>query len=73
MEEEIKKIIDELRPYLLEDGGNIEFIRLEDNYVYIKLTGACANCAMLDVTLKDGIEAMIKDEVPTVETVINVE
>ncbi len=73
MEEEVKKIIDELRPYLLEDGGNIEFIRLEDNYVYIKLTGACANCFFQDDTITYGIEALIKSKIPTIKGVINVE
>ena len=72
-EQKIIEIIDRLKPFLINDGGNVEFIKYENNIVYIKMTGACANCAMLDVTLKDGIEAMIKDEVPTVETVINVE
>ena len=71
-EEKIIEIIDKLRPYLINDGGNIEFIKYEDNIVYIKMMGACANCQMLDFTLKDGIETAIMSEVPEVRGVINV-
>ena len=66
-------IIDNLRPYLISDGGDIEFLKYEDGIVYVKMQGACANCMMLDVTIKDGIEATIKDEVPEVKEVIVVE
>ena len=55
-EEKIISIIDELRPFLINDGGNIEFVKYEDNIVYIKMMGACSNCEMLDLTLKDGIK-----------------
>lgn len=72
-EEKIIEILHRLRPFLINDGGDLEFIKYEDHIVYIKMSGACANCMMLDVTLKDGIEAMIKDEVPEVEAVINIE
>lgn len=71
MEEKIKKVIDELRPYLINDGGNIEFVKYENNIVYIKMMGACADCMMLDYTLKDGIEQAIKEEVPEVKEVVN--
>lgn len=66
-------IIDHLRPFLINDGGNIEFIKYENNIVYIKMMGACSNCKMLDITLKDGIEAAIKSEVPEVKQVINID
>jgi len=52
IEEKIIDIIDKLRPFLIGEGGNINFIKYEDNIVYIKMTGACANCEMLDLTLK---------------------
>ena len=68
----IIEIIDKIRPFLISDGGNIEFIKYEDNIVYVKLQGACANCEMLDITLKDGIENVIKDEIPEVVDVINI-
>lgn len=70
--EKIKDIIDKLKPFLISEGGNIEFIKYEDNIVYIKMMGACANCDMLDLTLKDGIEASIISEVPEVKEVKNV-
>lgn len=69
--EKIIEVIDKLRPFLMNDGGNIEFIKYEENIVYIKMMGACANCEMLNLTLKDGIEEAIKMEVPTVKEVIN--
>lgn len=72
VENKIKEIIDNLKPYLISDGGNIDFIKYEDNIVYVKLQGACANCEMLDMTLKDGIESVIKDEIPEVVEVINI-
>ena len=64
--------IKKLRPFLIGEGGNINFIKYEDNIVYIKMTGACANCEMLDLTLKEGIEASIMSEIPEVKEVINV-
>ena len=70
--EKIIEIINKLKPFLINDGGNIEFIKYEDNIVYIKMMGACANCQMLDVTLKEGIEAAIMSEVKNVRGVINV-
>lgn len=71
--DKIIDIIDKLRPFLINDGGNIEFIKYEDNIVYIKMAGACANCHMLDLTLKEGIEDAIIEEVPEVKKVINVD
>ena len=71
-EHKIINIIDTLRPFLINDGGNIEFIKYENNIVYIKMMGACSNCQMLDVTLKEGIEAAIKEEVTEVKEIINV-
>ena len=70
--EKIKEIIDKLRPFLISDGGNIEFVKYEDGIVYIKMLGACAGCALIDTTLKDGVECAIKEEVPTVKEVINI-
>jgi Fe-S cluster biogenesis protein NfuA len=72
-EKKIIEIIDALRPYLINDGGNIEFVKYEDHIVYIKMLGACADCGMIDFTLKDGIEYAIKEEVPEVKGVINLD
>lgn len=72
-ENKIKEIIEKLRPFLINDGGNIEFVKYVDNIVYIRMMGACANCQMLDLTLKDGIESAIMSEVPEVKEVINID
>ena len=71
-EEKIIEIIEKIRPFLINDGGNIEFIKLEDDIVYIKLMGACADCAMIDFTLKEGIEAAILSEVEGIKGVVNI-
>lgn len=71
-EQKIIEIIDKLRPFLINDGGNIEFVKYEDEIVYVRMSGACSNCQMLDFTLKEGIECAIKEEVPEVKEVINV-
>lgn len=71
-ENRIISIIDQLRPFLINDGGNIEFVKYENNIVYIKMMGSCADCEMIDITLKDGIETAIKEEVPEVKEVINI-
>ena len=70
--EKIIEIINKLKPFLINDGGNIEFVKYEDGIVYIKMLGACANCQMLDLTLKEGIEAAIMSEVEGVSGVINI-
>ena len=71
-EEKIKEIIEELKPFLISDGGSLEYIKFEDGIVYVKLGGACQDCAFLDFTLKDGIEQMIMNEVPEVKEVRHV-
>lgn len=71
-EEKIKEIIEKLRPFLISDGGDIEFVKYEDNIVYIRMMGACVNCQLIDFTLKDGIEAAIQEEIPEVLEVVNI-
>lgn len=75
MDNEIKiiEVINQLRPYLNSDGGDIEFVKFEDDYVYIKLYGACAACSFKDYTIEDNIFQAIKEEVPQVKGVINLE
>ncbi len=69
---QIISLIDKIRPFLISDGGNLEFIKYENNIVYVKLMGACAECNMMDVTLKDGIEQIIMNEIPEVKEVKNI-
>lgn len=71
-EKKIIDVIDTLRPYLINEGGNIEYVKYEDDIVYVKMLGACANCDMIDITLVGGIEEAIKEEVPTVKGVVNI-
>lgn len=73
IETKIISIIDRIRPFLISDGGNIEYIKYENDIVYVKLTGACANCNMMDITLKNGIEQLIINEIPEIKEVINIE
>lgn len=69
-EKKVKKIIEKIRPYLVRDGGDIEFVRIENGIVYVRMLGACVGCSSIDVTLKDGIEALLLEEV---EGIIGVE
>ena len=69
----INSVLDQIRPYLENDGGNVELIKFEDGVVYIKMLGACSNCAYIDYTIKDGIEEMLINEIPEVKKVINVD
>lgn len=73
MEEKIKEILNDLRPYLNSDGGDIEFIKYENKYVYIKLLGGCSQCPHRNETIKYGIFEAIKEQIPEVEGIINVE
>ena len=73
IELQIIALIDKIRPFLISDGGNIEFIKYENNIVYVSLSGACKDCAMIDITLKDGIEELIINEIPEVKEVINLD
>lgn len=72
-ETKIIEIINQLRPYLNSDGGDIEFIKYEENYVYIKLYGACAACMFQDYTIQDNIYEAIKEVAPECKGVVNVE
>lgn len=66
----IKEVIAKVRPYLQNDGGDVEFKRYENGVVYVKLVGACSNCPMAQMTLQDGIENALISEVPEVIKVI---
>ena len=71
-EQKIIDIIEKIRPFLISDGGNIEFVKFEDGIVYVKMLGHCSNCPMMDMTLKDSIEVAIINEVPEVIEVRNI-
>jgi Fe-S cluster biogenesis protein NfuA len=71
-EERVKEVLDKVRPYLTQDGGNVELVSIEDGTVKVKLVGACAGCAMSQMTLKIGIERILKQEIPEVKEVVAV-
>ena len=66
IEKKINEILDTIRPYLIDDGGDVEFVNFKDGIVYIRLLGACSNCGLIDVTLKEGIEDALVNEIPEV-------
>lgn len=72
IENKVVEILDKLRPFLINDGGDIEFIKFEDGIVYVKFIGACSDCPLIDTTLEDGIKATLIEEIPEVIDVINV-
>ena len=73
IEDKIKEEIEKVRPYLQGDGGDVEFVKFEDGIVYVKLSGACSNCSLIDFTLKDGIEEILVNEIPEVRQVLAVD
>lgn len=73
MKDKIEKLLEEIRPALQADGGDVEFVDFEDGVVKVRLKGACAGCPMSQLTLQMGIEKKLKDEIPEVEKVEAVE
>ncbi|MBA7603726.1 MAG: NifU family protein [Anaerolineales bacterium] len=72
MREKIEAAIDRVRPALQADGGDVELIEVKDGVVSVRLTGACGGCPMATMTLQNGIERIIKEEVPEVKEVVAV-
>jgi Fe-S cluster biogenesis protein NfuA len=69
----IEKALDEIRPFLESDGGNISLVSIEDNkIVKVQLEGACVGCSVNQMTLKSGVEMTIKKYAPQIEQVINI-
>lgn len=63
---QVKLVLNRVRPFLQADGGDVEFVKFENGIVYVKLLGACIGCSSADLTLRDGIEALLLEEVPGV-------
>ena len=70
MREKVEAVLDKIRPSLVADGGNVELIDVNDGVVKVKLTGACAGCPMSTLTLKNGIERILKQEIPEIKEVV---
>lgn len=67
--EKVKKVLNELRPALQADGGDIELVDISNGVVKVRLKGACGSCPSSVITLKMGVEARLKEEIPDVEYV----
>ena len=72
IENNIENALDEIRPFLKNDGGDISLVGIEDKTVKVKFEGACSTCTVNQMTLKSGVEMIIKKHVPHIENVISV-
>ena len=73
LEQKVENVIDQVRPYLQQDGGDINFVELtEENIVNVELTGACGSCPYSTMTLKNGVEATLKKILPEIKEVVAV-
>ena len=70
MQDKVEEVLAKIRPSLIRDGGNVELVDVSDGVVKVKLTGACAGCPMSTMTLKMGIERILKQEIPEIKEVV---
>jgi Fe-S cluster biogenesis protein NfuA len=70
--DKVEAVLVKIRPGLVADGGNVVLVDVKDGVVKLKLTGACAGCPMSTMTLKNGIERIMKQELPEVKEVVSV-
>ena len=70
--ENVEKVLDELRPFLMADGGNVEGVELDGPIVKVRLQGACGSCPSSTMTLKMGIERKMRESIPEVSEVVQV-
>ena len=72
MKEKVEEVLNKIRPALQADGGDVELVDVKDGIVSVKLTGHCAGCPMSAMTLKNGIERLLKEQIPDVKQVVAV-
>ena len=72
MKEGIEAVLEQIRPNLQADGGDVELVDVTDGVVKVRLKGACSGCPMSTMTLKHGIEKILKDRIPEVKEVVAV-
>lgn len=72
MREKVEEILTQVRPLLQADGGDVKLVDVEDGVVKVQLTGACGSCAMATLTLKNGIERILKEKMPEIKEVVAV-
>lgn len=70
--DKVEQALDEIRPYLISDGGNIKLVSIENHIVTVQLEGTCIGCTVNQMTLKNGVEATIKKHAPQIQEVINI-
>jgi Fe-S cluster biogenesis protein NfuA len=70
--DKVEEVLNKIRPSLVRDGGDVELVNVDDGTVELKLTGACAGCPFSAMTLKMGIEKLLKQEIPEVKEVVSV-
>ena len=70
--ENVEEVLDELRPFLMADGGNVEVVELDGPIVKVRLQGACGSCPSSTMTLKMGIERKMREAIPEVSEVVQV-
>ena len=66
MKERVLEVLERIRPYLLNDGGDIEYVDYKDGICYLRFLGHCANCSLMMVTLNDGIKEALVNEIPEI-------
>ena len=72
LKEKVENALEEIRPFLRNDGGDISLIEIKNNTVKVRLEGACTSCSVNQMTLKTGVEMTIKKHAPEIQNVINV-
>ncbi len=72
MQDKVEEVLNKVRPVLERDGGNVELVGVDNGTVKVKLVGACAGCPLSQLTLKNGIERILKQEIPEVKEVVSV-
>ena len=72
MQDKVEEILNAIRPSLQADGGDVELVDVQDGIVSVRLKGACSGCPMSTLTLKNGIERVLKEHLPDVKEVISV-
>ena len=72
LKEKVENALEEIRPFLKNDGGDISIIEIKNNTVKVRLEGACTSCSVNQMTLKTGVEMTIKKHAPEIQNVVNV-
>jgi len=72
MRDKVEAVLDEIRPNLMADGGDVQLVDVKEGVVTVRLLGACAGCPMATMTLQQGIERKLKEQVPEVKKVVGI-